>query len=286
MSNVEAENRRRRAAWPAGGRALLLTLALLASAPASAQGAADAAAPRPRIDAAGYPWQAFGRLNRQGSGFCTAVLVGPDLVLTAAHCLHDRRSGRLVAPDRVHFVAGYQNQGYAFHALAKRYRIAPGYAPSGTTGTAEQAARDWAVVELAAAAPASLGYLGVARLDRAQSLPTAATFGLAGYGRDRPYALSSDDDCRLVAWEANSPLVLHDCRAVGGTSGAPIVGARGGVWLVYAVHVGQASIAERDDKLGVAVPSHVFFETVRAAAGRPVRHGGNGLDILPGRRPE
>ena len=36
-------------------------------------------------DAAG--WEAVGRLNIGGTGFCTGALIAPDLVLTAAHSL-------------------------------------------------------------------------------------------------------------------------------------------------------------------------------------------------------
>jgi protease YdgD len=284
MSNADSGDGTFQAIWQACAWTVALALLLLvAPTPTPAQVAGDAAGPRSRIDASGYPWRIFGRLNRQGSGFCTAVLVGPDLVLTAAHCLYVPRTGRLAAPNRVHFVAGYQNQGYAFHAQAKRYHVAAGYAPSGATATPAEEARDWAMVELTTAAPASLGYLGIARLDHETALPSPASFVLAGYGRDRPYALSSDGDCRLVAWEANSPLVLHDCRAAHGTSGAPIVRKRNGDWLVYALHVGRAEVQGHDEKLGVAVPAHLFFEALRAATKRPVERTPDGLDILPGR---
>ena len=40
-------------------------------------------------DATAYPWSAIGRLNIARRGHCTAVLVAPKLILTAAHCLTD-----------------------------------------------------------------------------------------------------------------------------------------------------------------------------------------------------
>jgi hypothetical protein len=142
------------------------------------------------------------------------------------------------------------------------------------------------VLRLAKPAPARLGYLGVARLAKPQRLPAAAEFDLAGYGRDRPHALSADLACRLIAWETNTALLLHDCRAEHGTSGAPIVRRQGGAYLIYALHVGRTELQERPGEAGVAVPAASFFEAVRTATANPVERGTDGLDILPGRSAE
>lgn len=251
-------------------------LALLLAAPAAA--ADQAPSERPRIEADGHPWQAFGRVNHQGSGFCTGVLVGPTIVLTAAHCLYNRRAGAWAEAERIHFVAAYDNHGYAFHARAARYRVAQGYDPAKTMRNPAEAARDWAVVTLVRPAPARLGYLGVARVVKETGVPGALEFSLAGYGRDRPYALSAHQGCRLVGWDADFVLLLHDCQAVGGISGAPILGSRDGHFLVFALHVGRGQAD--GERLGGAVPGGAFFEAVREATGREVRRS-QLLDFLP-----
>ena len=42
----------------------------------------------------GQIWPAVGRLTLDGGqGFCTASLIAPDIILTAAHCLYDEKTG-------------------------------------------------------------------------------------------------------------------------------------------------------------------------------------------------
>lgn len=53
-------------------------------------------------------WEAVGRLDIRGKGFCTASLIRDRLILTAAHCLYDSDGG-LITPDRFEFRAGLRD---------------------------------------------------------------------------------------------------------------------------------------------------------------------------------
>lgn len=77
-------------------------------------------------------WEAVGRLDLGGRGFCTGALIAPDLVLTAAHCLYDRDSGDRIDPSEIEFKAGMRG-GRALAYRSVRRALAPeGYAFVGT----------------------------------------------------------------------------------------------------------------------------------------------------------
>ena len=72
-----------------------------------------------------WPVSAVGKLNvitgPASRRHCTATLIGPRLVLKAAHCLFIEARQRWVEPADVHFVAGYAQGAYTAHALARYY---------------------------------------------------------------------------------------------------------------------------------------------------------------------
>jgi len=79
-------------------------------------------------------WEAVGRLDT-GDGFCSATLIAPDLVLSAAHCLHDG-AGRLLAPEGITFRAGFRHGRAAATRAIARFVAHPGYSPDRGFGVA------------------------------------------------------------------------------------------------------------------------------------------------------
>lgn len=186
--------------------AWLASLICLACAPAVAETLRHG-----MTESAQAEWLAVGRLNVQGQGFCTATLVAPDIVLTAAHCLVDKRTNRVVAPERVHFLAGYRIGKYAAHGRGAQVSLVDGFSRDSQTISS-----DLGLVRLAEALPSRI---------EPMTLETRITAGdqldVMSYAIDRAHLPSLQGACEVL--RRTGTILFTSCEGVPGVSGAPLI---------------------------------------------------------------
>ena len=121
---------------------------LIGAAAAEAQTAAGA--DLTKVDISAYPWSSIAKLNNSVGGSCTAVVIEQDKVLTAAHCIFNRRTSRFLPASSLHVLLGYERGRFAFHALADNYAIGSGYEAQQKIATLSS---DWAILTLTGPLP-------------------------------------------------------------------------------------------------------------------------------------
>ncbi len=213
------------------------------------------------LDPTAWPWIALGRVNRESGGFCTGALVAPELVVTAAHCLQNARTGRPLTPDSLHFLVGYRRGDFLGHARVKRVIRPDGPALNAGQGFAVVAA-DWAILVLSAALPVRPLPVRALSAGEQPGIGDDGRLMRAGYGRDRPHLLSLHDGCAVVDRAAGGAVLVHTCDAVQGDSGSPLLIFDGQAYAVFAINSGVARVGGRSR--GIAVHAAAFLPTLRS----------------------
>lgn len=185
------------------------------------------------VDPTRPPWNAIVKVQTNIGGKCTGFLIDRRSVLTAAHCLWNPRTRAMLRPVSLHVLFGYRRDRYTKHVLVRGYRTA---APFDAAAPLRRPGADWVRLDLAAPPPDA-----VKPLPLAARLPRPGTaVALAGYNQDRAQLLLADLSCRIIgraAWRG-ARLIVDDCSATRGTSGAPLLthyGAAG--WAVLGMNI-------------------------------------------------
>lgn len=208
---------------------------------------------RVAVDADAAPWRSLVKVQTNLGGRCTGVLVTPDRVVTAAHCLVNPRAPRFLPASSLHVLLGYDRGEYRVHATVVSFVAGAGYDPAGQ----RERASDWAVLTLTA--PVAGEPLPVL----ATPPPAGAPAMLGGYSQDRAQILTADPDCRILGGGAG--LLVHDCAATRGTSGGALLVRSGAGWAVAGIGVAGGNGAERRN---LAVPAATFVDRIGRKIGQ------------------
>jgi len=237
----------------------------LNAAVASAQSATELVTLDTRQSSQG--WEAVGRLNISGNGFCTAALIRDRLLLTAAHCVYDANND-LIPADQFVFQAGLRNGRAEATRNIIRIVAHPDYVPDGPTARVDGVQHDIAVLELAQ----PIRYSGV------QPFPIAARpfagddVAIVSYGKNRAEAPSLQETCSILGRQSGA--LVMDCDVESGSSGSPVFRIQNGRAQIVSVVSAVAEASGNKISLGTSLQEPLQILLAEFAARGPAKPGG------------
>lgn len=196
-------------------------------------------------------WEAVGRLDIDGKGFCTGVLIAPDQVLTAAHCFFDKRTGQPIIAKNIVFRSGYLNGTAISDRVGSKFVVPKAYVPGGSRMNVGNVAHDVGILRLA-----SPIYSSEADPFRVAETGGTGQVQVMSYGRGRSDAMSWQRSCNIQ--QEFRDIKFFDCDITFGSSGAPVFAKTGTRVRIFSLVSGMTTFDDgRKMGVGMALPQVV-----------------------------
>ncbi|MFK7836739.1 MAG: serine protease [Sulfitobacter sp.] len=211
-------------------------------------------------------WEAVGRLDIGGTGFCTGALIAPRLVLTAAHCLYDRVTKERIDHSSVQFLAGWRNGRAGAYRDVRRAVVHPDFIYDGDVSS-DRVRNDLALLELQQPI----------RNTTIEPFATAArprpgdSVGVVSYAKDRAEAPSLQEVCKVIAQQEG--VLVTSCSVDFGSSGAPIFTFENGQAQIVSVVSAKAEVDGQRVSLGTSLGATLAVLQAELVAGKGVFEG-------------